>query len=112
MRGLFAEPTPLPARDHSLLPWGEGARRRRADEGSFRGTNPSPPRAITAFSFGEKVPDGGRRMRGLFAEPTPHPARRLPKLGYGRTIFVGLVRISHHGGEGRGFSPAVTRPTH
>jgi hypothetical protein len=31
-----------PARDHSLLPWGEGAQRRRADEGSFRGTNLSP----------------------------------------------------------------------
>ena len=36
-----------PPRDHSLLPWGEGARRRRADEGSFRGTNPSPgPRRL------------------------------------------------------------------
>jgi hypothetical protein len=35
----------------------------------------APPRAITAFSLGEKVPDGGGRMRGFFAEPTPHPAR-------------------------------------
>jgi hypothetical protein len=35
----------------------------------------APPGAITAFSLGEKVPDGGGRMRGLFAEPTPHPAR-------------------------------------
>ena len=30
---------------------------------------------ITALSLGERVPDGGGRMRGLVAELTPHPAR-------------------------------------
>ena len=37
--------------------------------------SPAPPRAITAFFLGEKVLDGGGRMRVFFAEPPPHPAR-------------------------------------
>ena len=94
-----SSPTPVPS-----PAWGGRGRGRRGEGRLTQGLrpigvnlrtsgSPAPLGAITAFSLGEKVPDGGGRMRGLCAEPTPHPARVPMK-------YVGIAVHPLPSGEG------------